>query len=168
MKDKVSFVFVSLLVFIVLFYFASALNDTMIVETNIFVNGSSGNSTIIRVEVPDYLSFGNVTNFGESEELRVYVNNTGNVNIRVTPDLINQSEMIFRNLYLRKSKTSNGTAVNFSRIGTFSFNITRPTSGQTFNDEYFWIMLNLSNNPQNITSNIIGHRTNVKFFAVAY
>jgi len=152
-----------------LFYFTSALNDTMIVETNIFANGNSTNSTVIRVEVPDYLFFGNVTNFGESEELKVYVNNTGNVNIRVTPDLTNQSEMIFRNLYLRKFKTSNNTAANnFSRIGTFSFNITRPTSGQTFNDEYFYIMLNLTNNPQNITSNILGHRTNVKFFAVSY
>ena len=168
MKDKSFLIFASLLILIMLFYFASGLNDTMIVETNIFANGSSGNSTVIRVEVPDYLFFGNVTNFGESEELIVYVNNTGNVNIRVTPDIVNQSEMIFRNLYLRKFKTSNGTAVNFSRIGTFSFNVTRPASGQTFNDEYFYIMLNLSNNPQNITSNIIGHRTNVKFFAVAY
>ena len=40
-----------------LFYFTSALNDTMIVETNIFANGNSTNSTVIRVEVPDYLFF---------------------------------------------------------------------------------------------------------------
>ena len=150
------------------FYFASALNDTMTVEANIFANGNGGgNQSIIRVEVPDYLFFGNVTNFGMSEELRVYVNNTGNVDITVTPDLLNSTEVIFSNLYLRKFRTSNGTAVNFTRIGDFSFNINRPSSGQTFNDEYFYIMLDLTNNPQNITNNMIGHRTNVKFFAVA-
>ena len=151
---------------IMFFYFTSALNDTMTVEANIFANAGN-NSTIIRVEVPDYLFFGNVTNFGMSEELRVYVNNTGNVDITVTPDLLNSTEVIFSNLYLRKFRTSNGTAVNFTRIGDFSFNINRPSSGQTFNDEYFYIMLDLTNNPQNITNNMIGHRTNVKFFAVA-
>jgi len=151
---------------IMFFYFTSALNDTMTVEANIFANAGN-NSTIIRVEVPDYLFFGNVTNFGMSEELRVYVNNTGNVDITVTPDLLNSTEVIFSNLYLRKFRTSNGTAVNFTRIGDFSFNINRPSSGQTFNDEYFYIMLDLTNNPQNITNNLIGHRTNVKFFAVA-
>src|SRR3989338_1718581 len=92
-----------LLVFIMFFYFASALTDTMTVEANIFANGNGGgNSTIIRVEVPDHLFFGNVTNFGRSEELKVYVNNTGNVDITVTPDLINGSEVIFNHLYLRK------------------------------------------------------------------
>lgn len=169
MKGIVSFTISFLLIIVVLFYFASALDDTMVVEANIFAigNGSGNNSTVIRVEVPDHLFFGNITNFGTSEELRVYVNNTGNVDITVTPDLTNQSEVIFSNLYLRKYRTSNGTAVNFTRIGAFSFEINKPASGQTYNDEYFYIMLDLSNNPQNITSNMIGHRTNVKFFAVA-
>jgi len=76
--------FAFLMVFM-LFYFSSALSDTMTVEANIFANTGGGNSTIIRVEVPDYLFFGNVTNFDKSEELKVYVNNTGNVDITVTP-----------------------------------------------------------------------------------
>ncbi|MEK6915802.1 MAG: hypothetical protein AABW89_04655 [Nanoarchaeota archaeon] len=167
MKKILYLVLAFLLVFLMLFYLSSALTDTMTVETNIFANSNgSGNSTI-RVEVPDYLFFGNISNFGLSEELRVYVNNTGNVDIIVTPDLINRSETIFSNLYLRKFLTSNGTAVNFTRIGNFSFNINRPASGRTFNDEYFYIRLDLRNNTLNITNNIIGHRTNVKFFAVA-
>ncbi|MBS3081346.1 hypothetical protein J4416_00220 [Candidatus Pacearchaeota archaeon] len=166
MKRIISLAIALLLVFIMFFYFASALNDTMIVEANIFANAGN-NSTTIRVEVPDYLFFGNVTNFERSEELKVYVNNTGDVDITVTPDLINRSEIIFNNLYLRKFRTSNGTAVNYTRIGNFNFNINKPATGQTFNDEYFYIILDLTNNPQNITSDLIGHRTNVKFFAVA-
>jgi len=158
--------FAFLMVFM-LFYFSSALSDTMTVEANIFANTGGGNSTIIRVEVPDYLFFGNVTNFDKSEELKVYVNNTGNVDITVTPDLVNRSEVIFNNLYLRKFKTSNGTAVNFTRIGNFSFNVSKPPSGKTYNDEYFYIILDLSNNHLNITANMPNHRTNVKFFAVA-
>lgn len=167
MKDILSFAIAFLLVIIVLLFFVSALDDTMTVEANIFATGNGSNATIVRVEVPDYLFFGNVTNFGKSEELKVWVNNTGNVDITVTPDLINQSEVIFGNLYLRKFKTSNGTAVNFTRIGSFSFDVNKPSSGQTYNDEYFYIILDLSNNPRTITSDIIGHRTNVKFFATA-
>jgi|SRR3989344_2204044 len=150
-----------------LFYFVSALNDTMIVEANIIVADGGGNGTIIRVEVPDYLFFGNVSKGGKSDELKVYVNNTGNTDIIVTPQLNNISEQIFSNLYFRKFKTSNGTNVNFTRIGSFSFNITKPSGGETFNDAYFYVLLDLSNYTGIVNNDIIGHRSNVKFIAVA-
>jgi len=168
MKNKVYFTALILAISITLFYLSSALTDTMTVEANIFANGNnSGNSSIIRVEVPDHLFFGNVSNFDISNELKVYVNNTGNVDIVVTPDLVNRSEVIFSNLYLRKFRTSGGVAVNYTRIGNFSFNVTKPSSGQTFNSEYFYIILDLRNNTQSITSDMINHTTNVRFFAAA-
>ncbi|MEI6850283.1 MAG: hypothetical protein WCK29_04565 [archaeon] len=142
-----------LLVFSGLIYLVSA-SDTMTVEANII---SSNNVSIISVEVPDYLFFGNVSNGGTSEELKVYINNTGNVDISVAPQLINSSEQIFDNLYFRKYKTSNGSAVPFSRIGSFNIDVTKNASA------YFYVILDLSNYTG--TNNIMGHRTNVKFIA---
>jgi len=167
MKNKAVFALAFLLVFFAFFYFVSAGDDTMTVEANIFPSDGGDGDSIIRVEVPDYLFFGNVTNFGKSEELKVYVNNTGNVDIKVTPRITNASEKIFSNLFLRKFKTSNGISVNFTRIGDFSFDINKPESGEAFNDEYFYVILDLKNNTQNVSNNMIGHRTNVKFFAAA-
>jgi hypothetical protein len=161
-------------VFIVGFtlFIVSALTDTMTVEANIFAGSpAGGNVSVVRVEVPDYLFFGNVSNGGKSEELKVYVNNTGNVDIVVTPRLTNSSEDIFSNLYFRstKTRTVNGTSinVNFTKIGDFSFNISEPASGSSFNDEYFYVILDLTNYAKNISQNMMGRRANVKFYAVS-
>ena len=166
-------IFASLLFFLAIFvlYLASALDDTMTMEANILAgSGTSEDEDIVRVEVPDYLFFGNVSNGGKSEELKVYVNNTGNVDITVTPRLVNSSEEIFSHLYFRKTKTKtiNGTStdVNFTSIGDFSFNITKPSSGNSFNDEYFYVILDLTNYNKTISNNILGHKANVKFIAV--
>jgi len=169
---KVLGIFLFLSAVVGLFYFVSASGgDTMIVEVNVLNGtGSSGNGTIIRVEVPDYLFFGNVSKGSKSDELTVYVNNTGNVDITVTPHLTNASEEIFSYLYFRKTKTKtiNGTTydVNFTRIGEFGFNITKPSGGNTFNEAYFYVTLNLINYNKTVNSNIMGHRANVRFIAV--
>ena len=163
-----AFAFLILLFAIGLIYVVSALTDTMVVEVNVLNGTSSGgtNGTIIRVEVPDYLFFGNVSKGDTSDELKVYVNNTGNVDIKVTPQLTNSSEDVFSYLYFRKFKTSNGTTVSFTRIGGFSFNITKPASGSSYNDEYFYVVLDLTNYNKPVNSPIMGHRANVKFVAV--
>lgn len=140
-------------------------NDVMTVEANIIK--AAGNEEIIRVQVPDYLFFGNVSIGEKSEELKVYVNNTGNVDIKVKPRLTNSAEKIFNNLYFRKFKTSNGTAVAFTRIGDFQLDIDKPSSGQDYNDEYFYIILDLTNYTETINDNIMGHKADVKFYAVA-
>lgn len=154
------FVFVMGFIFVV-----SALDDIMTVEANILPTNGGG-SKIIRVEVPDYLFFGNVTKGMSSDELKVYVNNTGNVDIAVTPKLTNSSEEIFNHLFFRKFKTSGGAPVNFTRIGNFSFNVSKPTSGSDYNDEYFYVILNLSDYSGSVSSAMMGRRANVKFFAV--
>jgi hypothetical protein len=69
-------------------------------------------------------------------------------------------------LSLRKFKTSNGTAVVFSRIGDFSFDINKASSGEEYNDAYFYMMLDLRNYTGNLNGNLIGHKADVKFFAV--
>jgi len=99
-NNRLAVLSVFLLFGIGLLYFVSALSDTMTVEANILAGTGGLDETIIRVEVPDYLFFGNVTNGAKSGELKVYVNNTGNVDITVTPELVDESEEIFSYLYL--------------------------------------------------------------------
>ncbi len=162
---------VSIIVVSVLFYSvgASNENDTMIVEANVFANSSLGGSnlSIVSVQVPDYLFFGNLTKGQKSDEFQVYINNTGNVDINVKPQLTNATEDIFSYLFFRRFKTSNGTAVPFTRIGNFSLNITKPASGDTYNDEYFYVTLDLTNYTKQINKDMVGHKANVKFIAVA-
>ena len=147
-------------------FLVSALSDTMTVEANIITNTSESNNTIIRVEVPDYLFIGNVSVGEIGSEMKIYVNNTGNVDITVTPRLLNNSEDIFSYLHFRKLKTSNGTDVPLTRIGDFDFDISKPSSGNTYNDEYFYMVLDLRNYSGTLNNDIMRHRADVKFFAV--
>ena len=119
----------------------------------------------VGIQVPDNVYLGNVTIGGSSVEIRVYVNNTGTANIRVTPQL-NASDTIMSNLYLRKFQT--GVQSNYSKIGSFSFNVAKPSSGASFNDEYFYVILNLTNYSGNIGSPLINYEADIKFVAVAY
>src|SRR3989344_243265 len=84
-------------------------NATMTVEVNImgFAN-QSGNVSDVSIEVPDYINLGNVTKDNPvSEEVDVYINNTGKLPITVTPQLKDSDELIFSYLYFR-TRTSSG------------------------------------------------------------
>lgn len=144
-----------------------ASGDVTTFEANIF----APKEDIIRVSVPDYIFIGNVTKGGKSAELKVYVNNTGSVNINVKPQLANKDEAIFNYLYFRSQKTKiiNGisTEVPYEKIGNFSFNISKPSSGNNFNDEYFYVILDLTNYSENPNQDLIGYKADVKFFAIA-
>lgn len=124
-------------------------------------------SDIISVQVPERIDFGEISKGEKSEEMRIYINNTGNVDIIVTPDLLDQSEDIFSYLYLRKQKTSDGLDVPFSRIGDFSLNISKPDAGDDFKSAYFYMILDLSDYPDEILDDMINHETDIKFYAVA-
>lgn len=125
---------------------------------------------ILSVEVPDRIHLGNVSIGDSGEEVRVWVNNTGNVAISVTPGLVNPGDQYFRYLYFRgqKTKTVNGSTINvpFEIIGDFSFNISKPgTSG--FNDEDFYVFLNLSDYSGTLASDLLGYEADVKFVVTA-
>ncbi len=142
--------------------------NTATIETNIYATAVA--QPIIRVEVPDLISLGNATKGSTSNEIKVYVNNTGNVDITVTPQLLDSSDLIYNNLYFRstKTRTINGTSISvpFERIGDFSFNISKPVGSAAFNYEYFYMVLDLMNYTGNITQNLLSYRTNVTFLAV--
>ena len=148
--------------------FSSADNDIITFEANIIADSTE--EPTIRISVPDYINLGNVSVGGKSQEIRVFINNTGSVDVIVTPELMNSSEEIFSYLYFReqKTRTINGTSTNvpFSRLGNFSFSAAKPTSGNDFNEEDFYTILDLTDFNGNLNNNLIGHRANVKFIAV--
>ena len=120
------------------------------------------------VQVPDHIFLGNITVGHSSAEFKVYMNNTGTTNIHVTPILLNTSDPIMNNLYFRKFQTSGGNPVAYTRVGGFTFNITKPVSGQTFNDEYFYVILDLSNYTGDVQTILMNYEAQVKFIAVSY
>ena len=146
---------------------ASVDNDIMTVSANIL--NSTGPSTFsgIRIQVPDYLFLGNLSSNGKSDEVKIYVNNTGNVNVTVTPQLVDPEDEIFSNLYFRETKTKDGKSVPFTRIGDFHFTILAPTGSATYKSKYFYMQLDLSNAGTDVPSDLIDYESDIKFFAAA-
>lgn len=141
-------------------------NDTMTVEVDLVE--FTPPISIIGIEVPDYVSLVNLSKKTMlSEEVKVTVNNTGNVNVTLTPLLKDSNEKIFDYLYFRMRKTSNGTTVKQEKIGNWSLMIEKPSEGDSYNDEYFYMQLNLKSYPEEIKEDILGHRSEIIFYAMA-
>jgi hypothetical protein len=142
--------------------------DTSSFEVNLVKE--EANTDSLSITVSDKFSFGNITKGQKSEEYQFYVNNTGTVAITVTPKLTNISEKIFSNLYFREQKTKTisgvSTDVPFTKIGQYSFNISKPTSGGVKSD-YTYMVLDLTNYNENVSSDIIGHKADIKFYVSA-
>ncbi len=139
----------------------------MTVEADILDGGGSGGnqSGTISIQVPDFIDLANVSEIGTSPELQIYMNNTGTVAITVTPQLINYTDDIFDNLYFREYKTSGGNPVPQSLIGNWSFNISAPSSGQSYRAKYFYMQLDLRNADIDLSDDLIGHQARVRFLA---
>lgn len=150
----VSLIFLAGLVFI-------KADDNMIVEAN-FVG--YGEENIISIEVPDYIDLGNVSKDRpiSSEEPNIRINNTGALNIIVTPQLISGSKEVFNYTYFRKYiSSSNETLNQFHKIGEYSTNVNK-NSHTTF-----YISLNLTDFKGNLSSNNINLNTTIKFVGMA-
>lgn len=140
--------------------------DVSVIEADIIDSqGSGGNQSTISVQVPGFIGLGNVSEVGVSEELKIYINNTGTGDITVTPRLVNYTDNIFQNLYFREFKTSGGNPVPLRQIGNWNVNISAPSSGQTLRSKYFYMQLDLSHSDVDVTSDLRGHQANVRFFA---
>ena len=152
------------LAFLILIIAIVKAGDIMTVEANIFAESTP--EDIVRVEVQPYLNFGNVSVGEQSDEFNVQINNTGTTAVIVTPKLVNSSEIIFKNLYLREQKTKNGTAVPFNKLGKFSLNITKPDSSGVRKDS-FWVKLDLRDFNGDLNDDMLNHKSKLVFFALA-
>jgi len=137
-------------------------NDTMIVEVNVLAPELPENT--VSIEVPDYLFMEDIMVGESTEKFQVYVNNTGNVNITVTPLLQDLNDEIFSNLYFQDRKTGNNSQEYI--LGDYSFNIPKPSTSGGKRSEYFWMWLDLTNFEGEIEEDIMGRRADLLFIAV--
>ena len=152
-----------LLVFIVgvfSFYVSAGQNESAIVEANVFAVSSP--EDLVSIEVPDYIFLGNVSEGEVGDKIRVYVNNTGSVDVTITPELKNSGDDVFENLYFQNRQSGNNSVIYI--IGDYSFDIAKPSSSGV-RSEYFWMWLDLSE-VNGITEDRIGEDEEIIFVAL--
>lgn len=115
---------------------------------------------IVSIQVPDSVDLGNIS-YGDdlSDDIKVEINNTGNVAVNVKPVLVDSGDEIFSNLYFKRI-----TSDPYSQIGNWSLNITAPTSGG-IRESYCYVRLDLREYEGTIDSDMIGEQADVKFIA---
>jgi len=172
MKIKSAVIFFALTIFLILSFYqginAGNVNETSVVEANIigFAN-QSGNTSDVSIWVPDYIFLGDVTSDDPvSDEIKIYINNTGRLPITVTPQLKDSDENIFSYLFFRTTKTTNGTSVPFKRIGDYSLNIDKPLAGKSYSSKYCWISLDLTDFTGEIKEDLMGYKSEIVFLAM--
>jgi hypothetical protein len=147
-----------LFLFFLIFIIPQTIADTniMSVESNI-IRGTAS------VSVPDTIFLGNVTRGYSIRSDKVYINNTGNVDITVTPQLENSSEEIYSNLYFSTTTTES----SFRKIGNFSLNLSKPDVLGGVESDYIYIKLDLTNYNKTVPSDLISYKKNIRFIAMA-
>ena len=115
----------------------------------------------VGIQVPDHVYMGNLSKKTmETDDVKVYINNTGNVNVIITPMLKNSNEEIFSYLFFQRR-----TTVPWQILGNWSLNISAP-DGKPYEDEYFYMKLDLADYSKNITQDRIGHYADIVFYAM--
>ncbi len=166
MNDKIFWIGAIILTFFFLAGARATHSDVMTVGANILNWTVLVPESAVRISVPDSIFLGNVSIGEISEEIQIRVNNTGTVNITVRPQLLDTPDPVFRNIYFRETKTKNGEPVPFARIGDFTFNISKPTTGG-FRSKSFYMMLNLTDFTGTLESNVVNYEADIRFFAAA-
>lgn len=165
----ISLVFLLLLINIVLIDAGEGVNETTTVEVDLigFYQAPDPYDGV-SIEVPEYIDFGTVEKDDPlSSELKVYINNTGTIDITVSPELANPLENIFNYLFFRtlKSSSVNPDLTIFKQIGTYGLDIDAPSSGGV-RSKYCYVQLNLTDAADSIDEDLSGHEAEVVFWAM--
>lgn len=143
-------------------------NDSTTLQVDLVGFNSSSNEEI-GIEVPDRIDLGELTNTGKSsDEVGVYINNTGTKNIRVTPQLADNDEEIFKYLFFRDQKTTstnNTDLITFKQIGNYYLDIDKPLTGKTFRAGHCYLVLNLTEFSGRISEDVYDYSSEVIFIA---
>ncbi|VVB78813.1 Uncharacterised protein [uncultured archaeon] len=148
----------------------SSSNMTMKVKVDLtgFNSSSTGE---ISIWVPDSIDLGEVDKTDlVSDEVGIYINNTGGIDIRVTPELKDSEEEIFKYLYFRKQKstsTNNTDLVSFKKIGDYYLDIDKPMTGKKYRAEHAYMQLNLSDFEGDIKEDVNDYNADIIFIATA-
>ncbi|MEM0465249.1 MAG: hypothetical protein QXW97_00940 [Candidatus Pacearchaeota archaeon] len=166
---KIFFIFLILVLVFIIYRNISAHENTTIVEANIIGFANETFIPDVSIIVPDHIFLGNVTKDKPvSDEITIYINNTGRLPITVTPQLKDSEEIIFSYLFFRTLKTTstNDSGVIPKRIGNFSMNIDKPAPGSNNRGKRFYIQLNLTDFKGEIKEDLIGYKSEIIFLAM--
>jgi hypothetical protein len=129
-------------------------SNTLIAEADV-------RAPVVRVRVPDSVSFGTVTPGFVSERVKIVVNNTGTTAVEVVPQLVDPDQ-IFSHLMLARRTTE-----EFKPIGSFKMIIPRPKAVGKSDDDYFYAQLDLRSFNGRLVENLPNHRATIVFWATA-
>lgn len=119
----------------------------------------------IRIQVPDYISLGEVSkNYPLSDEIKIRVNNTGTIDAIVTPELVSGSNPIFDYTFFRKqtqTSTNNTYLIEFHRIGDYNINVDKKDY------ETFYVSMNLSDYNGTWPTENLDLNTTIRFNAMS-
>ncbi|MBS3085413.1 hypothetical protein J4225_01890 [Candidatus Pacearchaeota archaeon] len=157
-KDKkVIIALIILSIIIIIPVLLNAQNTTVSVEANIILIpiNTTSNESIVSVSVtPDFVYLGDVVVGEISNVVNVSISNTGSVKpAKITAELVNQSDNIFNTLQLKDSSGSWGNIANFT---------TNVSSTKRID-----IRLNLVNFNAELDDDVVGHKNEIKFLAMA-
>lgn len=152
MKLGVIIIFLAF-VFTLSLIFISAYDQSMTVEANFIGYGTQ----FISIEVPDYISLGEVSKGDPSvESSKFYINNTGTIDVKITANISENSSEVFNGIYLRKY--SNTTQI---KINDFETEILNGVG------KMFYVGINMTNFNGTLSSNNLNLSATIKFTAMA-
>lgn len=154
MKSRLVLIVAVYLVVILSIYVGAESNDVMTFEADI-------SAPVVSISVPDSVAFGEVYVGYDSEQISFLINNTGTTDVRITAEMVNYSEKIFRKyLYLW------GSGISQKRVENFTMNISRPSSPEGIESKTVYAKLKLSEVEEEIEEDMVGYKSNVVFWAM--
>jgi hypothetical protein len=138
-----------------LVYDDSKADDVMVVKADVL-------ASTVGIDVPSNVELGEIAKGYMSERQDIDVKNTGTTDIVVIPSLdegYNQS--IFGYLSFQKTLSE-----DLKKIGSFEFDIEKPNSVGSTRTEGIYMYLDLTDFEGEISDDLIGHSTNVTFWAI--
>jgi len=137
-------------------------NDTMVVEVDLV-----GFTSFVGIQVPNQVSLGNLSKSSmKTKEIEVDINNTGNVDVIITPVLKENSHEIFNYLYFRFQKTVNKTNIKPEKIGNWSMNVEKPDEGDEYKQDSFYMQLDLNEYDNKIREDMMNQKAEIIFYAM--
>lgn len=138
-----------------LVYDESEDDDVMLVDADVL-------ASTVGIDVPSTVEFGEIAKGYMSDRQDLDIENTGTTDITVIPALDeNYSDEIFEYLSFQKTLSE-----DLAKIGSFEFEIERPNSVGGTKTQGIYMYLDLTEFDGDISTDLIGHSTNVTFWAI--
>ncbi len=117
---------------------------------------------IVSLSIPNEVFLGNVSRgFKTNESVQVTLTNTGNTDIAVTPELLEQ-DSLFSNLYFKRIQSE-----SFKRIGEFVLNISRPAEIGGMRQQGMYMKLDLTDYTGSIDAGVNRRYADVRFIVTS-